>query len=215
MNTNSVNASDSPSSSHTEFNVDFSSFELKNIQALKAQEITQHFDLLEESVPLLNAEQTPADFLQILIDQGHYHNAISFLAHAMPVREEVWWACLCIRDHFESSDEAYQHALNAAESWVDDPSETHRREAEKHAEAGEYNTPASWVAGAVFWSGGSIAPINEPIMAPPHHLYAHAISGAIIMSAGLDSPDESELEKRYLHYLRLGIIIANNGKTNS
>lgn len=127
MNTNSVNASDSLSSSHTEFNVDFSSFELKNTQALKAQEITQHFDLLEESVPLLNAEQTPVGFLQILIDQGHYHNAISyFLAHAMSVCEEVWWACLCIRDHFESSDEAYQHALSSAEYWVDDPSEAHR-----------------------------------------------------------------------------------------
>lgn len=93
-----------------------------------------------------------------------------------PARKAVWWACRCTRDHLDNSDEPYRQAHTAAEAWVRKPSEDIRRQAEKEAEAGHYNTPASWTAAAAFWSGGSIAP-----------------AGAIVMSANQGMPAESEV----------------------
>ena len=53
---------------------------MKKVTAATARDITRHFELLSKSQPLLKAEHTPADFLQILIDHGHYHDAVTFLA---------------------------------------------------------------------------------------------------------------------------------------
>ncbi len=185
--------------------------ELKKVTADTAETITRHFELQEESQPLLKAQHTPTEFLQILIDNSHYHDAVTFLAHAIPAREAVWWACLCNREHLGSSDEAYRQAHSAAEAWVRKPFEENRRQAEKEAEAGHYNTSASWAAAAAFWSGGSIAPVSEPVMEPQAYLYAHAVAGGIIMSANQNMPAESEVEARYQRYLKHGLNIANGG----
>ena len=48
-------------------------------------------------------------------------------------------------------------------------------------------------------------------MAPPAYLYAHAVAGAIIMSASQDMPAEADVEARYQRYLEHGIDIANGG----
>ena len=184
---------------------------MKKVTAASARDIARHFELLSESQPLLSDTHTPGEFLQILMDHGHYHDAITFLAHAIPAREAVWWACLCVRDHLADSDEAYQQAHTAAEAWVRKPTEDNRRNAEQGAEEGHYKTPASWAAAAAFWSGGSVASVGEPVMEPPAYLYAHAVTGAIVMSAGLGMPAEKDMEERYQNYLKHGIAIANGG----
>ena len=212
MNTNNPHPSPNNTNAH-QSDVDTTRLpiEMKKVTASSAQDITQHFELQEESQSLLSAEQTPAEFFQILLDNGHYHDAITFLAHAIPAREAVWWACLCARYHLDNSDEQYQQALTAAETWVRKPTEENRRSAEKEAEAGNYDSPASWAAAAAFWSGGSIAPVDEPAMEPSAHLYAHAVAGAIVMSAGLGMPAEKDVKKRYQNYLKHGINVANGG----
>lgn len=184
---------------------------LKKVTAACAQEIAQRFDLMSESQPLLTDTHTPGEFLRILIDHGHNPDAVTFLAHAMPAREAVWWACLCTRYHLADSDAQYQQTHAAAEAWVRKPTEENRREAETCAETSHYSTPASWVAAAAFWSNGSIAPASEPVMEPPSYLYAHAVASAIIMSTGHGMPAEKEVEERYRNYLKHGIAIANGG----
>ena len=185
--------------------------EMKKVTVATAREITRHFELLAASQALLTDTQSPAEFLQTLIDHGHYYDAVTFLAHAIPAREATWWACLCTREHRDNSDDAYRHAHTAAEAWVRKPTEDKRRKAEEAAEAGHYNTPASWAAAAAFWSGGSVAPAGEPAMDPPAYLYAHAVSGAIVMAAGQDMPAEADVAARYQRYLKHGINIANGG----
>lgn len=183
---------------------------MKKVTAKTAKDIAQYFDFQEEQCQsLLSEKQTPAEFLQALIDNGHYYDAVNFLAHAIPVRESVWWACVCVRYHIESSDVKCKLALKAAEAWVYDPSEQNRRVAEKHAEEGGYATAASWAAAAAFWSGGSIIAVGEPAVEPAPYLYAHAVAGAIVMAAGLGAPDEAEVVQRYQTYLQHGINIAN------
>ena len=184
---------------------------LQKVNADKAAEIAKHYDLEAESRALLTEDQKPSDFLETLIEKGLYHDAITFLAHSLPVREAVWWACVCTRYFVEDSDVKYQLALSAAEAWVYQPTEQNRRVAEKYAEEGDYATPASWAAAAAFWSGGSITAEGEPAMAPPPFLYAHAVAGSVVMCAGWQEPEAEEVEKRFQAYLKHGISIANGG----
>lgn len=187
------------------------SLSLKKVTANLASDVATEYELRKEVKPLLAEDQTPAEFLKILIDEGYYQDAITFLAHAMPVREAVWWGCVCSRHFFEDSDVKYQLALKAAETWVYESNEENRRVAEKYAEEGDYATPASWVAAAVFWSGGSISNEGDPAMEPPPFLYATAVSGAVVMAAGWQEPSADELEERFKKHLQHGISIADGG----
>ncbi len=182
---------------------------MQKVIAEKASDIVKHYELEEESGALLTEDQMPADFLAALMEKELYHDAVTFLAHSLPVREAVWWACVCSRYFLEGSDVKYQLALNAAEAWVYEPNEQNRRIAEKYAEEGDYATPASWAAAAAFWSGGSITNAEDPAMEPPPHLYAHAVTGSVVMAAGWQEPEAEEVNKRYQTYLQHGINIAN------
>ena len=184
---------------------------MKKITANTAHEIVQRFKLQKESQTLLTEQQTPAEFLQQMTENGHYHDAVTFLAHGLPPREAVWWSSVCARYHYDVSTSNDQTALVAAETWVRNPNDTNRRLAEKYAEAGDYATPASWAAAAAFWSGGSISAEDDPVMEPPPYLYAHAVAGAVIMAAGLETPAVNIVEQRYQTYVEHGTNIAMGG----
>ncbi len=144
------------------------------------------------------------------MDKGHYHGAVTFLAHALPISEAVWWACVCVRSHLDGSDEQYQRALSYAEIWVREPTEENRRAAEKCAEKGNYGTSASWAAAAAFWSGDNIAPVDEPAMAPLIFLHAKGVEAAIVMSANVGMPATEDVAERYQDYLQQGRLIASS-----
>ena len=184
---------------------------LRKVNAPRAQDIYQHFDLTEDAAGIDDGEQPPAAFLNQLIEEGHYEDATRFLAHAMPKREAVWWACLAARTVTLREDAAADHvsALKAAEAWVFEPTETNRRTAEKLAEKTSFKHPSSWAAIAAFWSGASITGEDEPPVPPPPHLYAHAVTGAIMLAAALDNPDH--IKPKLDAFLKQGIDIANGG----
>lgn len=182
---------------------------MQKVTADKASEIVKHYELEEESGALLNDEQKPEEFLNALMEKELYNDAVTFLAHSLPVREAVWWACVCSRYFVEDSDVKYQLALNAAETWVYEPNEQNRRIAEKYAEEGDYATPSSWAAAAAFWSGGSITDEKDPAMEPPPYLYANAVTGSVVMAAGWKEPEAEEAKNRFQTYLQHGINIAN------
>jgi hypothetical protein len=184
---------------------------MQKVVAEKASEITRHFELQEEFQPALDDDLPPGEFFQALMDNKHYHDAVTFLAHAIPSREAVWWACVCARYHMEDADVKYQLGLKAAEAWVYDPSEENRRVCEKYAEEGDYATPASWACAAAFWSTGSITAADAPIMEAPPYIYAHAVTGSIVMAVGWKQPDPEVVEERYQTYLKHGLNIANGG----
>ncbi|RMF88341.1 MAG: hypothetical protein D6736_10780, partial [Nitrospinota bacterium] len=152
---------------------------LGKIKAQTAAEICQHWELEEGAKALLQDDLTPQQFLTLLIEHEQFLDATRFLAHALPKREAVWWACLCIRSVLEEDVPPEEiAALQAAERWVIDPSEEHRRAAMQAAEATEFNTPSSWAAMGAFWSGGSMAPPDVPAVPPGEYLTARAVSGA-------------------------------------
>ncbi len=114
--------------------------------------------------PCSARDQAPRSFLDALIEAGEFPDAVRFLAHALPKREAVWWACLCAREAAGADPpEPVAAALRAAEAWVADPSEENRRAAVARGRGGRAAAPpAGCAAAAAFWSGGSLGPARRP-----------------------------------------------------
>jgi hypothetical protein len=184
---------------------------MKKVVAQKAQELTSHFDPInEEAAELLKPEFDPDEYLKLLLDHELYEDSIIFLAHGLPKREAIWWACVCVRsmtgDETKADDLA---SLQVAEKWVYDPDEKNRRLCGTLAEKGEYKSAHSWTAAAVFWSGGSITAEKDPAVEPAPYLYAHAVSGAILTAVGMGDADN--IEDHFKSFIEKGMNIADGG----
>ena len=88
-----------------------------------------------EPLALLQPADSPRQFLNRLIEHEHFLPAITLLAASLPIREAIWWACLCIREHGDPPTPLAADALLSAERWTADPSEENRRLAQTAAEA--------------------------------------------------------------------------------
>jgi hypothetical protein len=142
-----------------------------------------------------------------LIAAAEFPEAIRFLAHELPKREAVWWACLCVRKAAGADPAApLAEALRAAEAWVADPSEENRRKALPAAEAAGYGTAAGCASAAAFWSGGSLGPADLPLVAPGEHLTAHGAASAVMLAAVASEPEKAPEKSR--EFLRLGLEVA-------
>lgn len=184
---------------------------MKKVTAKKANELAHHYEAINEDAgKLLKPNQTPDEYIKLLIDKEYFEDTILFLAHSLPKRESIWWACVCVRSATDDKSEADDLAsLQMAEKWVYGPSEKTRRLCGTLAEKGEYKTAQNWTAAAVFWSGGSIIDEDEPVVEPAPYLYAHAVSGAILTAVG--TADTDQIEERFQKYIQHGLNIADGG----
>ncbi len=173
-----------------------------------AADVCGRFALGDAARPLLQEGQKTRAYLQALVDGKQFIDAVKVLAHAVPKREGVWWACQCCRQDpaLEKAPEAIA-ALEAAERWVTDPSEDNRRATYPAAEAVGFDTPAGCTAVAAFWSGGSLGPPNVPVIPPGEWLTAHGVAGAILLVAAATPP--AEVANTYRKFLAQGVTVAD------
>lgn len=185
--------------------------ELIKISAPSAHLICQQLELEDEAKQLLNSEQTPLQYLLLLVENKAFPDAIRFLAMALPKREAVWWACVSARGSItDKTKPQVIAALTAAEAWVYQPTEENRRGAMALAEATEFNGAGSWAAVAAFWSGGSMSPPDAPIIPPSEDLTAKAVAGAVMLAVAEMDPEKAD--DNYKKLLMQGIDIAKGGK---
>lgn len=184
-----------------------SSGPLVKIAAATAAEVCANFDLHDEAKPLLHDGMNPQEFLAALIENKKYLDAIDFLAHALPVREGIWWGCLCMQhalgDNLPPPDRA---AATAAVLWVMQPSGETRAAAKAPAEAAGPASPAGALAVAACLTGGSIAPPNVPPVPPPPFASAQAIARAVKLASIKTEP--VNIPKMQRSYVELAIQIA-------
>ncbi len=169
-----------------------------------------HLLLDKPTKVLLQGIEDAATALDRLEAAGKWAEAIRLVAQALPAREAVWWGCMCVRavpdPESEPTDLA---ALDAAERWVRKPDDTHRRAAMDIAQQGGMRTPESWVASAVFWSGGSIAPPNAAPVSAPEHVSGISIAGAVQTVGYRRHPDRAAA--RFARFLAAARDIATGG----
>lgn len=111
--------------------------------------------------------------------------ATRLIAHALPAREAVWWACACSHHTAASGTDPAAEAKvrEAAEEWVRKPTDEHRRAAMKEAEAMGFGSPEAWAAVGAFWSGDSMAPPEAPKVPPQPHFTGLAVAGSVALAA--------------------------------
>lgn len=184
--------------------------ELKKIPANTAAEICVKYEQAAEIMPLLSEGMSPVAFLDKLVEEDRLQEASRFLAHALPKREAVWWACLCAREALpDGGDETAESLLALAESWVRKPTDENRRAAMAAAEAAGFDSPASWAAVAAFWSGESLAPEDMPPVAPSDELTGTAVAAATMLAAFAGDPATSP--DRFRLFLKNGMDVAQGG----
>jgi hypothetical protein len=173
-----------------------------------AAEVAALFPLSEEARKLLQDNLTVLTYLYALMKNHFYLDAVRLLAHALPKREAVWWACLCARSvSGDNPPSPVAVALEAAEKWVVDPSEENRRPALAAAAAAEFSTPAGCAALAAFWSSGSLAPPGVPVIPPGETLTAQGAANAVLLAAVATEPEKAP--DRYVRFLTEGVRVAN------
>lgn len=165
--------------------------------------------LSDEAQAAVGASDTVRKSVPTLALAGQFPEAARLLAHALPGREVVWWACVCGRLVAApgSSDTPPGRALEAAERWVADPSEDNRRAAEAAATGLDLSTPGPCAAMAAFFHGPSIAPPHVPAVPPADRLTSHMAAAAVMLAAVIDEPEKAP--QKYEKFLALGFDIAD------
>jgi hypothetical protein len=178
------------------------------IQDKTAAAVCERARLGEEARGLLGEGMTPRPYLDLLIERGLHTDAVRFLAYALPKREAVWWACLCAAEVLgPEPPAAAAAALEAARAWVIDPRDEKRRAAFPAAEAADVGTPAGCAAAAAYFSGGSLAPPNLPVVAPPDHVTSDLAASSLTLSAVIKEPEKAAA--KYAAFLRTGLEVAS------
>jgi hypothetical protein len=151
-----------------------------------------------------------ADALERLEAGGFLVEATRLVAHALPKREAVWWACMCAT-HTAPEDlaEIDRQARESAEDWVRQQTDKLRRQAMRQAEEADFTTPEAWAAVAAFWSGDSMAPEGQAAVPPAPHLCGTAVAGAIVLAAVRGDPLRQPA--RLKRFLESGRNIAAGG----
>jgi hypothetical protein len=149
-----------------------------------ASDVARPLSLSDKAVQLLTPTLSPRQFFESLVAVPLLDDAIRFLAAALPKREAVGWAVLCVKDALPKPLEpSAAKALGVAEAWVKDPSEAHRQAAGAAADAAGYGTATGCLAAAAFWSGGSLTPPHLAPVPPRDDLTGTAVTGAILLAS--------------------------------
>jgi hypothetical protein len=168
-------------------------------------------ELGPDAMALMRPNQKPPEFVSLLMDNKLYPDAVRFLAHALPKREAVWWGWMSARraagDHPAPKIKA---ALEATEKWIAQPTEENRRAAHAAAQAAEFSTAAGCAGLGAFFSGGSMAPPEAPVVPPGDYLTAKAISGAVNFAAMGGPPKEAP--EKFKSFVAQGVDVARRIK---
>jgi hypothetical protein len=166
--------------------------------------------VMPEEAEVVRASADAVDALQRLCDGGMLLGAVRLLAHALPPREAVWWACMCA-DHTAPDDlaEADRAVRLASEQWVRRPSEATRRGAMAVAQTAGLISPEAWTGVGAFWSGGSMAPEGQPVVEPAADLCGTAIAGSVLLASVRAEP--SRQPNRLIRFVASAREIAAGG----
>jgi hypothetical protein len=171
--------------------------------------VLERADLAPEAAAAAAGAPDAAAALGRIVEAGMMADAARFMAHALPKREAVWWACMCARATEPEAPPPDAEALVAAEAWVRKPEEELRRTAMAAAEAAGFRSPEAWAAVGAFWSGGSMAPPGQPVVPPADHLTGVAVAGSVSLAAVRRAPEKAEATLR--RFIQSGLDIAGGG----
>lgn len=189
---------------------DVESLELKKVEAATGAEVLERYEPSEAALGLVKDEMTPGRLLEFLLHEGLMEDSISLIAYGLPRREAVWWSLSCVEKITEDDPPApIAEAIAAARTWVDDPTDEHRRAAMKAADEATYETPAGCLALSVFFTEGSMAPADCPVVPVGEGFCARTVTATVHMCSLLQGPSPEDIEKAARDFVDMGVTVAN------
>jgi hypothetical protein len=174
--------------------------------ARPAAEVVKPLPLSDAAKAHLTPDSSVRQYLDALLAAGLCDDALRVLALGLPKPEAVWWGCLCVREAVPKPwTVAVEKAVEAAEAWVMDPSDTNRRTAGTAAEAAGWDTAGGCVAGAAWLSGGSLSPPKLPPVQPREDLTGQTLAGALMLASTFDPKNAVGVRQRFV---QVGMRIA-------
>lgn len=168
-------------------------------------------ELSPKAMALVSPEAQPLDFLNLLVTQKLFPDAVRFLAHALPKREAVWWAWVCAKRSAGSNPPPLvQAALAATEKWIAQPTEDNRRAAMAAAKEAGFGVAAGCAGLAAFFSGPSLAPPDAHPVPPGEYLTAKAVAGAVIFAAVATEPEKAP--EKFRGFISQGVDVSKRIK---
>ncbi len=142
-------------------------------------EVAAKYQPHPEAKALLQPAQTPTQYAEALQKGSFSHDQIHFLAHGMPERESVGWACKSSAKVSDKLEPADKSALGAAQAWVKNPTPANQAAAAAAAAKTNYQGPGAWAAQGAAWAKAPGAPAAP---AAPN-LTGHAVAGSVMLAA--------------------------------
>lgn len=148
-----------------------------------AEALFETFPELSQKISAKPSEQFPTEFLRTLVAADKLEDAVTFCAYLLPRREAVWWACRSARALLGHIAEDRAAALLAAEAWVKEPDDEHRRAALELGTKGHCDDSLTWIALAAGWAGGLLVSSPHHSIPMPQYMTARATHTAILIGA--------------------------------
>jgi hypothetical protein len=156
---------------------------MSRVRFATTEALFEAFPELSQKTDVKPNDQFPIDYIKGLTVVGKVEDAVTLCAYLLPRREAVWWACGCVRDLLGDIPQARAAGLLAAEAWVTEPDDDHRRAALEIGTTGDSNDPVTWLALAAGWTGGLLVSNPKRQVAVPQHMTARATRVAVLISA--------------------------------
>lgn len=120
------------------------------------------------------------DFARRLLGTPAPEEGITFAAQMFTRRAAVWWGHECLRHLAPLLDPGDPAMMRLAADWVARPDDETRALALDGALAAPARSPGVWLALGAGWTGGSLAPPDSAVVAPPRFLTGRAVNAAVL-----------------------------------
>jgi hypothetical protein len=174
-----------------------------------AQSLFDAFPEITKTIASPPLDVSSIQFVEDLARAGKLDDAVTFCTHLLPRREAVWWACWCVRALLGNTLVSQATGLAAAEAWVREPDDEHRRAALHIGSAGDNDEPTIWLARSAGWAGGMFVAHPKSPVPVPQFMTARASRIAVLLGARLIKPAERAELLRVL--VADAIKLAENG----
>jgi hypothetical protein len=159
----------------------------------KPSELVFDVELSEEAVALLPDSPNAYAYLAVLCESELFYDGFLLLARTLPKQYAIIWATQCVDQSLTTAlAPEDKQCAELVRRWLKGPDERIRRAAADAAENAEYEGPWAWLAAAVGFSGGSLAPEDLPVVPPADHLTAVAVA-ASLMNLMMKDPETSAI----------------------